>query len=151
MTANLNRSHALTLVSFFVVSLGTGVGAAKAGQTTMIDVSAEIHKINEEKSQTLRTKYAEQLSDSIETGDRQSITDADIDALARMMSDRDDSVRYWIATSLGYIGPRATRAIPQLEKALRDRACDKASKTSASAIRVAFSRIGVKPPEIPCN
>ena len=117
----------------------------------MPGVSDEIKKIKDEKSPTLRTRYAEQLAASIKSGDKRSIEDADIDVLAEMMADRDDSVRYWIATSLGYIGERAKRATPQLERALRERACDKASKTSASAIRLAYSRIGVQPPEISCK
>ena len=117
----------------------------------MVDVSGELQKIKQETSVGKRTQCAEQLAGSIKSKGQQSVSDADIDSLASMMSDRDDSVRYWIATALGYVGPRAHHAIPQLEQALRERACDNSSKTSASAIRLAMSRIGVKVPEFPCN
>jgi hypothetical protein len=141
----------MMLLCWCFVSCGM-TAAAMAGPTTMFDVRGAIQKIKEEQSATVRTKYAEQLADSIRREDPVSISEADIDALAALMSDRDDSVRYWIATSIGYIGPGASRAIPQLERALRERACDThASKTSASAIRLAYSRIGVKPPELPCK
>jgi hypothetical protein len=140
------------LTCWCFLSLAMTAGAAMAGPTTMSDVSGAIQKIKEEQSRTLRTKDAEQLSDSIKREDPANISDADIDALAGMMSDRDDSVRMWIATSIGFIGPRARRAIPQLERALREVACDEyASLTSEPAIRLAYSRIGVKPPEILCK
>ena len=71
------------------------------------------------------------------------IDDSDIDALADMMSDRDDSVRNWIAVCWGKIGPRAHRAVPALKKALADRSsdCESVVKSSAEAIQVALGRI----------
>lgn len=129
-----------------------GDGAAESARvTTMLSISDYIVKIRTEKSITLRTQYAEDLSDSIEKGEQKNITDADINMLADMMADKDDSVRYWIATSLGYIGPRAKHALPQLEKAYREIACVIANKTSASAIRLAIPRIGGRTPSITCN
>ncbi len=125
--------------------------AGPARTTTMSGISDYIVKIRAEKSITLRTQYAEELSDSIGKGEQTNITDADIDMLADMMADKDDSVRYWIAASLGLIGPRAKRALPQLEKAYREIACVIASKTSASAIRLAIPRIGGSIPSITCH
>jgi len=107
--------------------------------------------MNREGSSIDRTKHAQELSDLIKNDARDRIKDSDIDLLAGMMQDKDDSVRYWIATSLGFLGARAQRSAPALERALRDRACDHSSKTSASAIRLAFRRIGVASPNIGCN
>ena len=114
-------------------------------------IRREIDSINREDSSTARTKHAKELSDLIKNNARDYIKDSEIDLLADAMQDKDDSVRYWIATSLGFIGERAQRSAPALERALRDRACDDSSKTSASAIHLAFRRIGVAPPSIGCN
>jgi HEAT repeat protein len=112
----------------------------------------EIDDINRESSSIVRTEYAKKLSEFIKNGTRGDIiTDRDIDILAGLMQDRDDSVRYWIAISLGFIGERAQRSVPALARALRDRACDHSSKTSASAIRLAFKRMGIAPPDIDCD
>ena len=48
-----------------------------------------------------------------------AIDDSVIDRLAELLSDDSDAVRYWVAASLGTIGPRAVRAVPALEEALR--------------------------------
>ncbi len=142
------------LFAYVVAANAARVGddaAEPARVTSMLCISDYIVKIRTEKSKTLRTQYAEELSDSIGKGEQKNITDTDINMLADMMADKDDSVRYWIAISLGLIGPRAKHALPQLEKAYKEKVCVIASKTSASAIRPAISRIGGRTPSITCN
>lgn len=151
------RISSLLLIGLFayvVAANAAQVGddaAESARVTTMLCISDYIVKIRTEKSKTLRTQYAEELSESIKKGEQENIKDTDINTMADMMADKDDSVRYWIATSLGYIGPRAKHALPRLEKALKEKACDLSSKSSASAIRLAISRIGGRIPSITCN
>jgi len=116
-------------------------------------VAAEVDKIRSEPSSATRTKYAQRLADEIRQNKLAVSDGADIDLLANLLTDRDDSVRYWIAMALGYLGPRARQAVPALEKALKERECDNSSKTSASGIEFALSRIGVmsiKPTRTDC-
>ena len=136
MNIRTNKTHAALVACVFL---------------SMPPVVSHAAEMNREGSSIDRTKHAQELSDLIKNDARDRIKDSDIDLLAGMMQDKDDSVRYWIATSLGFIGARAQRSAPALERALRDRACDHSSKTSASAIRLAFRRIGVAPPNIGCN
>jgi len=136
MNIRTNKTHAALVACVFL---------------SMPPVVSHAAEMNREGSSIDRTKHAQELSDLIKNDARDRIKDSDIDLLAGMMQDRDDSVRYWIATSLGFIGARAQRSAPALERALRDRACDDSSKTSASAIHLAFRRIGVAPPSIGCN
>ncbi|MGH9559932.1 MAG: hypothetical protein ACRD3S_00635, partial [Terracidiphilus sp.] len=60
-------------------------------------------------------------------------------------------VRYWVAWSLGDIGPVAKAAIPKLEKMLPEAECMDGVITSASGIRHALFKMGVKPTPRPLN
>jgi HEAT repeat protein len=119
----------------------------------MSAVAVEVDKIRSEPSSAARSKHAQQLADQIRQNKLAVLDGADIDLLANLLTDRDDSVRYWIAMALGYLGPRARQSVPALEKALKERECDHSSKTSASGIEFALSRIGVmsrKPTQTGC-
>src|SRR5258705_3551979 len=70
-------------------------------------IRREIDNINREGSSIVRTKYAKKLAELMKNDAHDHITDSDIDLLAGTMQDKDDSVRYWIASSLGFIGERA--------------------------------------------
>ena len=79
-------------------------------------IRREIDSINREDSSTARTKHAKELSDLIKNNARDYIKDSEIDLLADAMQDKDDSVRYWIATSLGFIGASAQRSALRLNE-----------------------------------
>jgi HEAT repeat protein len=119
---------------------------ADSGSFVAIETSA----IKNEPSVNARTEDARQLADQVRRSEL-AVSDADIELLADMLSDTDDAVRYWIAMALGYIGPRAQRAVPALEKALQEIQCVHASKTSAEAIRLALTRIGATMPHHDCS
>jgi hypothetical protein len=87
------------------------------------------------------TEDARQLADQVRRNEL-TVSDADIKLLADMLSDRDDSVRYWIAVTLAYIGPRARPAVPALGEALEEIQCAHGIKTSADSIRLALTMIG---------
>ena len=148
MNIRTNKANA-ALVACVFLSMPPVVSHGAESATDFI--RREIDNINREDSSTARTKHAKELSDLIKNNARDYIKDSDIDLLAGTMQDKDDSVRYWIATSLGFIEERAQRSAPALERALRDRACDHSSKTAASAIHLAFRRIGLAPPNLGCN
>jgi len=54
---------------------------------------------------------------SVDEAEGVRVTDATIDHLAALLNDNDDAVRLEIAASLGWIGPRAKRAVPALLRA----------------------------------
>jgi PBS lyase HEAT-like repeat len=110
---------------------------ANSGSLLAIETSA----IRNERSVNARTEDARNLADQVRRNEL-AVSNADIKLLVDMLSDRDDSVRYWIAMALGYIGPRAQPAVPALEKALQEVQCVHASKTSADAMRLALTKIG---------
>jgi HEAT repeat protein len=88
-----------------------------------------------------RIDAAQKLSDLVHTCRSELFSERHIAQLSALLQDENDSVRYWSATALGYLGPRARSAIPALEKALEERADDLTSKSSRSAIRLALQRI----------
>jgi hypothetical protein len=100
-----------------------------------------VEGIKAESTVTPRTKQAQELADLVRKEARQIAPKRVVRALGGLMEDRDDSVRYWIATALGYLGPQAAAAIPALEKALKEIEQRPADKTSESAIRLALKRI----------
>lgn len=104
-------------------------------------MAIEINAIKKEPSGNVRTEDARRLAEQVRRNEL-AVSDADIAVLAGMLSDRDDSVRYWIATTLGYLGPRAQQAAPALERALKDAQCAHEDKTSAPALRSALAKIG---------
>jgi hypothetical protein len=75
----------------------------------------------------------------------QSLDDEAIDDIAALLSDDDDGVRLWAAGALGLIGPRAKRAIPALERALKNAELPPGAAVtgvwSGSAIQIALNRI----------
>jgi hypothetical protein len=76
-----------------------------------------------------------------------AVSDQAIGDLISLLDIRDDSVRYWVARSLGNLGPRASAAVPSLKRLLVEVDCLQGSKTSASGIRFALTQMGVtKPP-----
>ena len=80
-----------------------------------------------------------------------AVPDQTVADLISLLDIPDDSVRYWVATSLGNLGPRAKAAIPQLERLLAEVDCVKGSKTLASGIRFALTQMGVTTPPPVCE
>jgi hypothetical protein len=119
---------------------------ANSGSLVAIETSA----IKNEPSVNARTEDARKLADQVHRNEL-AVSDADIQLLVDMLSDRDDSVRYWIAMALGYVGPRAQPAVTALEKALQEMQCVHGSKTSASAIRLALTKIGATVRQQDCS
>lgn len=121
-------------------------------QPQVRDIVPLIEKIEHETDSNTRTDLASELAklvSQVRTSDQ--IDDKVIDDIATLLSDRDDSVRLWVALALGQLGPRANRAVPALERALQEaEAEDQAnikgpSLSSADGIRAALEKIRVAP------
>jgi len=80
------------------------------------------------------------------------IDDKTIADIGSLLDSPNDYIRFWAATSLGELGPRARMAIPKLLALLPAVDCLNGAITSASAVRLALVRIGKLRPPIPaCN
>src|SRR5215208_6292631 len=101
MNIRTNKANA-ALVACVFLSMPPAVSHGAESATDFI--RREIDNISREDSSTIRTKHAKELSDLLKNDARDHIENSDIDLLAGMMQEKDDSVRYWIATSLGFIG-----------------------------------------------
>jgi len=98
---------------------------------------------------TIRTNAAKRLSDLTRGIDPEEVDDASLKELVSLLSTNEDSVRAWVAVSLGHLGPRAKVAVPVLLKLLPEVDCLDGDLTSAPAIRLALKRMGETPPPRP--
>jgi hypothetical protein len=117
-----------------------------------------IERLKNEPDSVERSESSFDLIHYVRAGKKTPFTDAEIDNIASLLSDDDDAVRAWAAASLGMIGPRAKRAEPQLQMALRRRACPlhfepnkNMQQTSVNYIRSAMERIGIEPAPLKCD
>lgn len=133
---------------FFPANRESNNAAPKNGASHVQQVVAAIEQ---ETSQKRRIEDAESLFTWAVGPVPRQVADADIDAMAGLMRDPNDSIRLAIAGALGQLGPRAKRAMPALVQALRERPCENAPATSAAVIRMAIQRIGEVVPNVPCT
>lgn len=103
------------------------------------------------KDSTVRAEAAKHLFELTRGDSSKHLDDKSISAVASLLDENDDSVRYWVARSLGNFGPRAKIAVPKLMDLLPKVDCLKGDKTSASGIRFALTQIGIAPPEPTCD
>ena len=96
-----------------------------------------------------KTEAAEHLASLTRKIDRKEVSQELVIDLGSLLDASNDSVRFWIATALGNLGPSAKAAAPKLEKLLPEVDCLNGAITSASAIRHALVQMGIKPPPPP--
>jgi HEAT repeat protein len=122
----------------------------------MAKIKLMIDTLGGEPSAAVRVAVAEKLSNLVEVEVRSNIDALDasvIDALAARLDDPNDDVRYFVATALGHFGARASRAVPALERVLKEVVFVPGSgvvapaQGSATAILGALQRIRGKPPD----
>jgi len=121
---------------------------AQAGSDSFVKTA--VKQIAEAGSPKVRWDRAQKLSQWVAQHPKE-VSSTDIEALAGLMSDPADGVRGWIAGALGNLGGKAKGAVPQLQRALQERPCEDQPMASASAIRLALSRIGVEPIKAVCT
>jgi hypothetical protein len=142
-----------TVISFFALSQSTGDDFTTA-------LSVEVSKIKNESPSISRTEHAQLLAQHVRQNVEEAANGGFIALLESMLTDSDDSVRFWVAMALGYMGPRARQAVPTLAEALKEKECERPSLppapmqplTSALAIRLALTQIvGSEPPKSECE
>jgi hypothetical protein len=109
-----------------------------------------IAKVRTSKTSSTRTDAAEHLFELTRTGHHR-VDDKTVADIASLLDVGDDSVRYWVARSLGNFGQRAKVFAPKLQGLLAEVDCLEGSKTSASGIRFALGQMGITPPPPKCE
>jgi hypothetical protein len=112
-TTSLKILTALCLVSVLQVSL-----AARTDEWRAITLLTESIRTPATLTANDRQEKARELAALIRRKAGKPAPEKLITDLAGLMSDSDQLVRFWVAVSLGYLGPQAAAAIPALEKAL---------------------------------
>jgi hypothetical protein len=117
----------------------------------MNDLIQTIAKVRTGESATVRTDAAERLSRLAKRMKPQDVDDKTLSDLVSLLDTHEDSVRAWVAASLGNLGPRAKVAAPRLLEILAQVECIPVvgGLTSEGAIRLALKRMGVKVPPPP--
>jgi len=112
-------------------------------------LSETMAKIRNEKTLMSRTDAAEHLATLTRRINPHRVDETTLTEMVSLLDTREDSVRAWVAASLGHLGPRAKVAVPRLLKLLPEVDCLRGSLTSAPFIRIALKRLGEKPPPPP--
>jgi hypothetical protein len=89
-----------------------------------------------------RTGAAEHLAGLTQKISSKEVTEALVTDVTSLLDSPDDSVRYWVATAPGNLGPAAKAAVPKLEEVLPKADCINGAITSASGIRYALIKRG---------
>jgi HEAT repeat protein len=112
-----------------------------------IKVTMEI--VRSGKTVDARTEAAEHLASLTQKINSNEVTETLVTDLTSLLDSPDDSVRYWVAWALGNLGPAAKAAVPKLEEMLPKADCLNGVITSASGIRYALVKMGIKEPPPP--
>ena len=132
-----------------VLATVLGIAQEEAEPALVKDIKGAIVKVRSNKTVDTRTEAAEHLATLTRKIPAKEVTQSLVIDIMSLLDSSDDSVRYWVARALGNIGPSAKAAIPKLEELLPEADCMNGSITSASGIRYALIRMGVKPPPPP--
>lgn len=140
----------ITCACFFllstVVCARSGVMVETQLKTQLLE---EIAKVRNGETSRSRTEAAERLAMLTRGINPRRVDDATLAEMVSLLDSKEDSVRAWVAGSLGNLGPRAKVAVPKLLELLPEADCLRGTLTSASAIRVALKRMGETPPPPP--
>lgn len=139
------RSLAFCLVLSAAAGIAQGSGeSARIGQ-----IKTTIAIIRSGKTVDARTGAAEHLARLTQKVSSEEVTETLVTDLTSLLDSPDDSVRYWVAWALGNLGPAAKAAVPKLEEMLPKADCLNGVITSASGIRYALFKMGIKQPPRP--
>jgi hypothetical protein len=149
----MTNYHNTTLVFLFISSmlisiylLSTTACADTTPTPTTEEVLVQIEKLKSDTDDSILYKDAELLATMVRRQDYVLVKSAEIDALIDLLQNDNDWIRSSAAAALGNLKSSARRAVPALEKALRERECVGGALTSTPIIREALKEIGRVPP-----
>jgi hypothetical protein len=122
------------------------VAQSSSAPALLQQVQKTITKVRTYKTVDGRTGAAERLAGLTRKISSKDVTKALVTDITSLLDSPDDSVRYWVAMALGNLGPAARAAIPKLQEMLPKAACVDGVITSASGIREALMKMGIKSP-----
>ena len=131
------------------ILLLSDIAQAQSDRPSEEELVQALQKVRTTISLTARTNAAEHVAPLTRRMDPQNVSDTTVGGLVSLLNTNEDSVRAWVAASLGNLGPRAKAAVPALLKLLPEVDCLRGSLTSAPFIRLALERIGETPPPRP--
>jgi hypothetical protein len=136
---------------FAVLVIATARASNQKDDATLSNQLREsIERVRTTKGPSMaRINAAERLAQLTKAINPKDVDDKTFDNLTSLLNTTDDSVRFWVAASLGNLGPRAKAAVPALLKDINEMDCTMGELTSAGAARMALKRIGVVPPPLP--
>ncbi len=147
----LRVSKLLSLALCFVLSAAAGTSQGSGESVVIGQIKLSMEKVRSGKTMDARTEAAEHLASLTQKLSSNEITEALVTDLTNLLDSPDDSVRYWVAWALGNLGSSAKAAIPKLEELLPKADCINGAITSASGIRYALLKMGIKPPPRQCR
>lgn len=133
----------------FLLSAAAGIAQAREEPASVKQITETIAKVQSYKTVEARTEAAEYLARLTQKMSKEDVTGTLVTDIMSLLDSPDDSVRYWIATALGNIGRPAKAAVPKLQEMLPKADCISGAITSASGIRYALIKMGVKPQPAP--
>ena len=142
-------SRLLSVALCFALSAMFQIAQASGGPALMRQIKESMAKVSSEKTVDARTEAAERLASLTQKVSGKEVTEALVTDITSLLDSPDDSVRYWVATALGNLGPAAKAAVPKLQEMLPKADCINGAITSASGIRYALIKMGIKPPPPP--
>jgi hypothetical protein len=153
MPKNASSSRVwLVAIASICFLLRSPTACAKGSPMLKKQLQEAMAKVRTGETSKLKTEAAERLATLTRGIDPLKVDDITLAELVSLLDTQEDSVRYWVAASLGNLGPRAKVAAPRLLKLLPEVDCLRGSLTSAAAIRVALERMNETPPPPPnCN
>jgi len=134
------------VIASALISVSGSVACAKDNPMLKKQFAETIAKVRKGETATIRTNAAEHLAELARRVAPGNLDDATLSEIVSLLDTSEDSIRLWVAGALGNLGPRAKSAAPRLLELLPQADCLRGSMTSAGAIRLALTRMGVTPP-----
>lgn len=140
----------LLLLTMFTIVPAWAAGGDAEPKTTLAEIRALILKHGNERNAARLEQNEKQLIELVKPKGSPGANISLINGLANMMSDEDDYIRYMVARLLLYAGPDASRAIPALQKAYKERACSHSqfTKSSLDSIVVILRKLNAQIPKV---
>ena len=134
-----------------LIAIAANQAYSEDGTVTLKQVQGAIAQVAVMKDQVLwQSDTGTHLDDLTKRIDPKKVDDKTLERMESLLNSNNDLIRFWGATAIGNLGPRAKSTVPKLLSAFRTADCLNGPITSADAILRALVKIGVEPPPRTC-